>query len=179
MLDGLFSGIAQVLDGGGWVAWILVGVSVLMWYCATLRIIALSPRIVDRYRVAALRVAKGGIDCCGRLDSLADEAHQKLQALRGVLRTLVAVAPLLGLLGTVGGMVETFVSLGVAKSTEATVAGGISTALITTQLGLSIGILGLVVARLLERREARLGRMVESVRARVSAQMRAEAGGAA
>ena len=45
-------------------------------------------------------------------------------------------------------------------SKEATVAGGISTALITTQLGLMIGAPGLIAARLLVRREIRLRRDV-------------------
>jgi biopolymer transport protein ExbB len=73
----------------------------------------------------------------------------------------VTVAPLLGLLGTVSGMIETFASMqGVAltHATEQTVAGGISVALISTQLGLVIGVPGLAAARLLARAEQRRAR---------------------
>jgi biopolymer transport protein ExbB len=73
-----------------------------------------------------------------------------------VLAALVAAAPLLGLLGTVMGMVGTFDAVA-HRSHEATqmVAGGISQALITTQAGLVTalpGALGLAhLARLFKR----------------------------
>lgn len=54
-----------------------------------------------------------------------------------MLGALVTAAPLLGLLGTVFGMIDTFNSMGMDTADTATqVAGGISQALITTQLGL-------------------------------------------
>ena len=85
------------------------------------------------------------------------DARAELTRGRAAVRTLVAVAPLLGLLGTVSGMVEMFGSLhgGLGAAADATVAGGISKALVTTQLGLVIGAPGLVAARLLDRREIR------------------------
>ncbi|MFO7821368.1 MAG: MotA/TolQ/ExbB proton channel family protein [Lentisphaeria bacterium] len=54
-----------------------------------------------------------------------------------MLGALVTAAPLLGLLGTVFGMIETFNGMGTdSTDTASQVAGGISQALITTQLGL-------------------------------------------
>lgn len=54
-----------------------------------------------------------------------------------VMGALVAAAPLLGLLGTVFGMVETFQGVALRSGqTAGLVAGGISQALITTQVGL-------------------------------------------
>ena len=54
-----------------------------------------------------------------------------------VLGALVMVAPLLGLLGTVLGMIQTFDAVATNSSETADlVAGGISKALITTQVGL-------------------------------------------
>ena len=58
------------------------------------------------------------------------------------IRPMVAAAPLLGLLGTVIGMIETFESLS-ERGAENTVQGlseGISKALITTETGLAIAI---------------------------------------
>ena len=58
--------------------------------------------------------------------------------------TLVTAAPLLGLLGTVIGMLTTFKGLAVSSgATLDLVAGGISEALITTQTGLVLAIPGL------------------------------------
>ncbi|MCB1122974.1 MAG: MotA/TolQ/ExbB proton channel family protein [Verrucomicrobiae bacterium] len=62
-----------------------------------------------------------------------------------ILKVLTSVAPLLGLLGTVAGMLKTFRGLA-TKGTlfaENLVAVGISEALVTTQFGLSIGVIGL------------------------------------
>lgn len=71
----------------------------------------------------------------------------------GVLGVIAAISPLLGLLGTVLGMIEVFhvISLeGVGKADI--LAGGISTALNTTAAGLSIAIPSLVAYRYFESR---------------------------
>jgi biopolymer transport protein ExbB len=62
---------------------------------------------------------------------------------------------LLGLLGTVIGMIETFDSLGDMSlfSQSGGIAGGISQALITTQMGLAVAIPGLIVNGALSRRQ--------------------------
>jgi biopolymer transport protein ExbB len=60
-----------------------------------------------------------------------------------VLAALTTVAPLLGLLGTVMGMIETFDAVSATSGETATrVASGVSRALITTQVGLVIAIPG-------------------------------------
>ncbi len=71
-----------------------------------------------------------------------------------MVMTLVAIAPLIGLLGTVVGMIETFDSLASASLFSQTggIAGGISQALFTTQLGLVVAVPGLIIGRLLDRR---------------------------
>ncbi len=57
------------------------------------------------------------------------------------LATVATVAPLLGFLGTVMGMIEAFQAIELAGEVEATlVAGGIKVALITTAAGLAIAI---------------------------------------
>jgi biopolymer transport protein ExbB len=71
------------------------------------------------------------------------------------LSTLVAAAPLLGLLGTVIGMLGTFaaISRGGGAETAAMVADGISEALITTQTGLFIALPGIFLALIIRRRK--------------------------
>ena len=66
---------------------------------------------------------------------------------------LAGVAPLLGLLGTVTGMIETFDVIALHGTGNAKgLAGGISVALITTQAGLVAAVPGLVLGRFLRRR---------------------------
>jgi biopolymer transport protein ExbB len=58
-----------------------------------------------------------------------------------ILATISNVAPLLGFLGTVAGMISAFAAIEIAGQVEATlVAGGIKVALITTAAGLLIAI---------------------------------------
>jgi biopolymer transport protein ExbB len=80
--------------------------------------------------------------------TIEDEGRQQVRALRrgvGVLETVAGIAPLLGLLGTVLGMINVFkvieeMGVGQAKA----LSGGISEALITTAVGLFIGIPALI-----------------------------------
>jgi biopolymer transport protein ExbB len=69
------------------------------------------------------------------------------------LNVLVASAPLLGLLGTVLGMLTTFkaISMGGGKTVDM-IAGGISEALITTEVGLLVALPGMVMVYLVKRK---------------------------
>ncbi|MDW7679745.1 MAG: MotA/TolQ/ExbB proton channel family protein [bacterium] len=80
---------------------------------------------------------------------ITDQGRQEVRSLQKglvVLETIAGIAPLLGLLGTVIGMIKVFTAIseqGLGQ-TQA-LSGGISEALITTVVGLSIGIPSLVV----------------------------------
>jgi len=80
-----------------------------------------------------------------RLEEVGRREGAELERTSSVLGTVASVSPLLGLLGTVWGMILTFdviqqQGIGVVSS----LAGGISQALITTMAGLSVGIPALV-----------------------------------
>ena len=80
---------------------------------------------------------------------------QKIERKLIFLNTLVASAPLLGLLGTVIGMLSTFtaISSGSGSETVDMVAAGISEALITTQTGLFIALPGIFLVLLIKRQK--------------------------
>jgi len=104
-----------------------------------------------------------------------DQGRQEVAALErglGLLETVAAIAPLLGLLGTVFGMIQVFevVSMqGVGQAQN--LSGGIAQALITTATGLSIGIPALVAynyfigkaERLVLDMEAQTNRLVQKI----------------
>lgn len=72
-----------------------------------------------------------------KLDEAVLQGIPKLERGLSTIRTLATVAPLLGLLGTVTGMIETFQSITLFGTGDPKVmAGGISQALVTTVLGL-------------------------------------------
>jgi len=71
------------------------------------------------------------------------------------INTLVAAAPLLGLLGTVIGMLQTFLGLATSAGgeTAGVVASGISEALLTTLTGLIIALPGLFIVMIIQRQK--------------------------
>ncbi len=82
-------------------------------------------------------------------EALNDQGRQEVHTLeRGLvmLETIAAISPLLGLLGTVIGILKVFNVISVMGVGQASaLSGGISEALITTIVGLSIGIPAVVV----------------------------------
>jgi len=81
------------------------------------------------------------------------------------VKCLVAAAPLLGLLGTVLGMLQTFLGISTSGGVEtaAVVASGISEALVTTETGLTIALPALFMVMFIQRQthqeEAKLARL--------------------
>ncbi len=75
------------------------------------------------------------------MESAAADEVKKMQRFMGVLDTIIMVAPLLGILGTVVGIISSFDMLGeMGIGDPRAVTGGIAQALISTASGLTIAI---------------------------------------
>ena len=89
-------------------------------------------------------------------DSIEEAANQVIHDLEryiGALGTIANIAPLLGLLGSVFGMIETFNAIMLKGSGNASVlAGGIAVALVSTAAGLMVAIPATVLHRYFLRR---------------------------
>lgn len=82
------------------------------------------------------------------IQEAASHVVHDLEKYLNTLGTVAAVAPLLGLLGTVVGMIRVFTEITVQGTGNANaLAGGISEALITTATGLAVAIPALVMHR--------------------------------
>jgi biopolymer transport protein ExbB len=78
-----------------------------------------------------------------------------------IIKSLVALCPMLGLLGTVTGMIEVFDVMAIAGSGNVRgMAGGISKATLPTMAGMVAALSGLMLSVQLERRAAREGRQM-------------------
>jgi biopolymer transport protein ExbB len=76
-----------------------------------------------------------------KLDEVLLRESSKLERFQWVVKTVSVVAPLLGLLGTVTGMIKTFQAITLFGAGDPKMmAGGISEALVTTMLGLIVAI---------------------------------------
>ena len=99
------------------------------------------------YRHAARDVLKEVIEDTGR------HVVHELERYLSTLGTIAAISPLLGLLGTVSGMIRSFTAItadGVPN--PAVLAGGISEALVATAAGLTVAIPSLIAYRYLRGR---------------------------
>lgn len=75
------------------------------------------------------------------LRRMVQENQAGLESKLSVLATIASIAPSLGLLGTVYGIMETFLAIGVTGSTSVSVvAPGVADALLTTLFGLAVAI---------------------------------------
>ena len=86
----------------------------------------------------------------------------ELERYLNTLATIASITPLLGLLGTVIGMIKVFAAItseGVGNPTV--LAGGISEALITTAAGISVAIPSLMFYRHFQRRVSELANLME------------------
>ena len=99
------------------------------------------------YRHAPREVLKEAIEDSGR------HVVHDLGRYLNTLGTIAAISPLLGLLGTVSGMIRAFTAITTQGVGDPTVlAGGISEALITTAAGLAVAIPALIAHRYLRGR---------------------------
>src|SRR5882762_2264690 len=100
----------------------------------------------------------------GALQVAAGAELQKAGRFLTVMDTLVTLAPLLGLLGTVSGIFRVFLSLGDAsvESQTGAITGGIGEALIATMCGLAIAIVALIPYNFFSRKLAQLQFELES-----------------
>jgi len=87
------------------------------------------------------------------IEEVASHEVHEMERYMNVLGTIAAISPLLGLLGTVVGMIKVFAAIVLQGTGDAAVlAGGISEALMTTAAGLCVAIPCLFFHRFLTRR---------------------------
>ncbi len=179
----------SLLEQGGFVMWPLTALAVLLWFGLGYRLMLLRRGsdvpvrdLIGQYWDKPDLKPKGFVDAAvsagvmvrkqqsGDIKRSLDEElfslSEGMRRFRTIVRTIVVIAPLLGLLGTVIGMIEMFESLGSRTfySQSGGVANGISQALLTTQLGLLIAVPGMIVGRLLDRREGKMRSEIEQIK---------------
>lgn len=158
MLEDLYLQSLQFLHRGGPVMWWLAVVCLLMWICLLehrLFLRQVLPELRDGARALARRPPGPWTERLRRMTLSRD--RRRLQRSLPLVRSLVTVAPLLGLLGTVSGMIQVFDTLAILGNADPkALSAGISRAVLTTMAGLVVALPGMYMVSRTERRVERL-----------------------
>lgn len=175
--------VLSVINSGGTIGWIIVGLGILALILIVLRFFFLraasasTEKIVDRvgskvragdidgaleacksFKGSTSRVVAAAVRNLERdrdhLEDIISESilHESshLNRFGAIILVIAAVAPLLGLLGTVTGMITTFdIITEFGTGDPKLLSGGISIALVTTELGLAVAIPALLFGNVL------------------------------
>jgi len=121
-----------------------------------------SPCLVCRILASGLAHRNYGL--AQSLEAAAMHEIEKMKHRLSILDTIITAAPLLGILGTVSGIIVSFDLLGDAGIEDPkAVTGGIAQALITTATGLSIAIVTLLPYNALTRKVEKVTRYLEQL----------------
>ena len=146
--------VALFLERGGPVMWILAGVSLVIWTGLLEHLLYLRetlPALSRKARDLGRRPPGARSERLRRM--VLSQSLSRLERSLAILRTLVTLCPLLGLVGTVLGMIQVFDSIAVLGTADPrALSTGISRAVLTTMAGLMIALPGLYLVNLVERR---------------------------
>jgi biopolymer transport protein ExbB len=140
--------ILDLVDEGGMYVFFIFICGVIMWTLVVERIWYFT-RVLPKEAAASLAIWEARSDhlswCARQIRaSMIARLKQGMTANLLLLKVLVPLAPLLGLIGTVSGMLEVFDSMSIRGSADArTMATGVSHAMICTLTGLAVSITGL------------------------------------
>lgn len=192
MITGYLDQFIFFMNAGGIVMWVLFGLNLMLWYGLGYRYLVLKRGTMGNVRRLIEKHEKRGAnkEFKGMLDYAVSDALKAANEARSInkklrhyitdalfpymivitkysvlVKTIVVLAPLVGLLGTVMGMIETFDALQSSSmfSQGDSISGGISKALFTTELGLVVAVPGLIVGKILDRKEERFALEFEQI----------------
>jgi len=122
-----------------------------------------TPAIIAKVALAGLLAHQRGSQLENSLESAAALAAVRLRERLDDLSMIVTLAPLLGLLGTVIGMINSFSVFNVQAGQPLAITGGVGEALVATATGLSVATLALVLHGFFSRWANRLITDIEQI----------------
>ena len=146
-----FNGIEAFVDAGGWVVWWILAVALTLWTLIVERIwwfwkVLPAARADAAQRWQARRERSSWTARRIRM-AMISELSVAMNATLPMMRALIPICPLLGLLGTVGGMLEVFDVMAIkGRSEPRAMADGVSEAMVCTLSGLAVALSGMFSA---------------------------------
>ena len=145
--DSAYEAVARFMDMGGNVLWLIAILLFVMWMLIFERIwyfkIGWKKDVSSIINTWESRPERKSWEAHQIRDKLVSQARLQINQYLPVIKTLVALCPLLGLLGTVTGMIEVFNIMAVTGGGDAkSMAGGVSRATIPTMAGMVAALSG-------------------------------------
>lgn len=139
---------------GGFVLYIVFAIAIFLWTLLIERYIYISFEF-KKYRKKVFEEIKTVSSTNKFKDEikryLVEEANFKLKSGLDFIKTLIIVCPLVGLLGTVTGMIEVFDVMAISGSNNVkSMANGVSMATIPTMAGMVVALSGILFEKRLE-----------------------------
>ncbi len=159
-MGNVIAGLQAFLQQGGWVLIPIAGVIFVMWTLILERfayyLLAHKPMKARLRNEWNARTDRSSWRALAIRDQMVSQVKERTISNVSIIKTLVALAPLLGLLGTVTGMIGVFDVLAYSGSSSARLmAGGVFKATIPTMAGMMAALSGLYFATVLPRWSAR------------------------
>lgn len=153
-IDNLFPWFGDMLELGGDILLLIIVIAALMWGFILERLVFLFWVFPIKRRVIIdlwnQRKEKTDWFAWQFRKLLISRINRETGKNLELIRTMVKVCPLLGLLGTVMGMLEIFDALAITGNNSArTTAGGVSKATVSTMAGMVVAISGLMISNYL------------------------------
>lgn len=139
--------IEKFMDSGGNVLWLIALTTFIMWTLVFERYIYFKFGLPEDHdnilKIWEARSERTSWNAHRIREKLVSEVELKIRSNLALIKNLVALCPLLGLLGTVTGMIEVFNIMAVTGGGDAkSMAGGVSKATIPTMAGMVAALSG-------------------------------------
>jgi len=146
-----FTSIGEFVEAGGWVVWWILATALTLWTLIAERVWWFW-KIYPQARAAAAtrwqaRPERSSWTARRVRSAMIGELSVAMNSTLPMMRALIPICPLLGLLGTVGGMLEVFDVMAIkGKGEPRAMADGVSQAMIATLSGLAVALSGMYSA---------------------------------
>ncbi|RPG50329.1 MAG: MotA/TolQ/ExbB proton channel family protein [Gammaproteobacteria bacterium TMED1] len=139
-MEAIFIAIRTFMEAGGQVLYLIAAATFVMWALIFERAWYLKKDHLDDVSAALAywegRKERKSWNARMIRQGLISEVNTKLTINMGFIKTLISLLPLLGLLGTVTGMVQVFEAMNTSGGNARTMAAGVSAATIPTMSGM-------------------------------------------
>ena len=164
--DSAYEAVSRFMDMGGNVLWLIAILLFFMWMLIFERVyyfkVGWRSDAAKAIATWESRSERRSWSAQQIREKLISEARMQINQYLPVIKTLVALCPLLGLLGTVTGMIEVFNIMAVTGGGDAkSMAGGVSRATIPTMAGMVSAISGVFANTYVTRVAEREGEFLE------------------